>query len=113
LNVINKVVDKYIVDDCVLQDYTRSEKCDYIFNVNNENIVFIVECKRADILKAVSQIESSINILKDSLIGKKIKGRIVSTKVYSPNIRDRNYSRLRERLNKDLVVKNTILEEII
>lgn len=113
LNKTRKVVDKYIVDDCLLKEYKRSEKCDYLFNVEELNTTFLVECKGADILKAVSQLESSLDILKESLKGKKIKARIVSTKVYSPDMRNRSYSRLRERLIGELVTQNKLLEEII
>lgn len=112
-NVKNKIVDKYIVDDCLLINYQREEKCDYLFRINEDEIIYLVECKGSDVMKAVSQIESSLKILKDSVEEYIIKGRIVSTKVYSPDIRDRNYTRLREKLKGELVVKNKIIEENI
>lgn len=113
LNPNKKVVDKFIVDDCLLLAYQRNEKCDFLFRVKESNNVFIVECKGSDILKAVSQLYSTLNILKDELNNFTIKGRIISTKVYSPNIRDINYSRLRAKLKGDLIVKNIIFEENI
>ena len=94
-----------------MKDYERHEKCDYLFKIKDDKIIYLVECKGSDILKAVSQIESSLQILKDSIEGNKIKGRIVSTKVYSPDIRNRTYSQLREKLNGDLLVKTKIIEE--
>lgn len=113
INTQKKKVDKYIVDDCLLRNYQRHEKCDYLFRIKNDKIIYLVECKGSDILKAVSQIESSLKVLKYSLEGNIIKGRIVSTKVYSPNIRNRNYSNLREKLKGNLITKNKIIEENI
>ena len=91
----------------------REEKCDYLFRIIEDKIIYLIECKGSDILKAVSQIESSLKILKDSIEGCIIKGRIVSTKVYSPDIRNRTYTQLREKLKGDLLVKNKIIEENI
>ena len=113
INEKKKIVDKYIVDDCLLKNYTRDEKCDFLFRVESDKIVYLVECKGADILKAISQIDSTLKKLSDSISGNTIKGRIVSTKVYAPDIRSRSYSSLREKLNGDLIVKNKIIEEII
>lgn len=108
-----KVISKYIVDDCLLRLRQRDEKCDYLFMIDTTKSAYFIECKGSDILKAVSQIHSSINILTDDLKGYILKGRIVSTRVYSPDLRTQAYSKLREKFKGDLKVKNKILTEIV
>jgi hypothetical protein len=113
VNLNKKKVDKYIVDDCLLKRLTKNEKCDYLFQIDIDKIIYLIECKGSDILKAINQIESTLKILKDSIHENKIKGRIVSTKVYSPDIRTQSYLRLREKLDGDLLIKNKNNEENI
>ena len=112
-NNSSKKVDKLIVDDCLLNTKHRDEKCDYLFRIVEDAIVFLVECKGSDILKAVSQIDSTLTILKSELNNFLVKGRIVSTKVHSPDIRRKEYKNLRARLNSHLETKNVKLVEII
>ncbi len=106
-------ISKYVVDDCLLKVRTREEKCDYLFTVESIKAVFFVECKGSDVLKAVDQIVSSINILTADFAGFSIKGRIISTRVYSPDLRKQAFRKLREKLNGDLKVKNKIFTEIV
>ncbi len=113
LNGNKKVVDKYIVDDCLLKLRTQDEKCDYLFNIRTEKIAYFIECKGSDILKAVDQINSTIDILKENFFGYILKGRIISTRVYSPDLRTVSYRKLREKLNGHLVTKNISLEDSI
>jgi hypothetical protein len=112
-NENGKVISKYIVDDCLLRIRRREEKCDYLFTIDDLNSAYFIECKGSDVLKAVRQIQSSINIMEADLTGYILKGRIVSTKVYSPDLRTQAYTKLRERLRGDLVVKNRIFTEIV
>ena len=112
-NESRKVISKYIVDDCLLKIRGKEEKCDYLFTVDVLNSVYFIECKGSDVLKAIRQIQSSINILTDDLKGYILKGRIVSTRVYSPDLRTQAYSKLREKFKGDLKVKNKILTEIV
>ena len=104
------VVDKFIVDDCLLVGYNRDEKCDYLFRLKNEKIAYLIECKGSDILKAVSQLNSTLDILKTGLIDYLVMAKIISTKVYSPDIRDRKYLNLKRKLNGNLETKNILLE---
>jgi hypothetical protein len=112
-NANRKVISKYIVDDCLLRLKQREEKCDYLFTSNDLKTAYFIECKGADVLKAVKQIQSSINLLTTDLDGYVLKGRIVSTKVYSPDLRTQAYTKLRERLKGDLIVKNIVFTEIV
>ncbi len=113
INVNRKKTDKYVVDKCLLKNFADVEKCDFLFKITEDKIVYLVECKGSDVLKAMSQISSTLDILKDSVDGNIVKGRIVTTKVYAPNIRDKSSIKLRERLKGDLIIKNKIIEEKI
>lgn len=112
-NTKNKEVDKYIVDDCLLRFKSREEKCDYLFLLTEDKAAYLIECKGADILKAVDQINSTLNIIKNNLSEYKFKAKIVSTKVYAPNMRTENYKKLREKLNGNLETKNKVCTETI
>lgn len=108
-----KRIDKYIVDDCLLQSKKEDEKCDYLFDVGEEKLAFLIECKGSDILKAVDQLNSTITILKNEILAYTLKARIISTRVYGPDIRATTYIKLRERLNGNLITKNIFFEEAI
>lgn len=112
-NETGKIINKFIVDDCLLRSKRREQKCDYLFEVENEKVVYLVECKGSDILKAISQIESTMEILKADLSNYMIKARIVPTRVYSPDIKTEKYKKLRARLNGELKIKNTRFDEKI
>ena len=107
------LISQYVVDDCLLNTVRREEKCDFLFDISENKIVYFVECKGSDILKAVTQIGSSIRILKDDFTGYEMRGRVVSTKVYSPDMRTNSYKKLRGLLKGNLETKNIVCEEII
>jgi len=100
------IVDKYIVDDCLLKAKTREEKCDYLLNVKTKKLTYLVECKGSDILKAVSQINSTFDILKHNFADYIIKRRIIATKVYTPDMRTQDYKNLREKLKGNLKTRS-------
>ncbi len=112
-NKSGKVVDKYIVDDCLLKLKKEDEKCDFLFKIEEDKTVYIVECKGSDVLKAVCQINSTMQLLKDDFVNYKIIGRIVTTKVYAPDLREADYRKLKLRLNGNLETKNITCTEII
>lgn len=109
----NKSVDMFVIDDCVLKHKATEEKCDYLFRMTEDKIACFVECKGSDVLKAVTQINSTINILISELLDYTLKARIIPTRVYSPDIRTENYKRLRKKLNGNLITKSKVLTEII
>lgn len=112
-NENRKVISKYIVDDCLLKIRKRGEKCDYLFTIDVLNAAYFIECKGSDVVKAVKQIQSSINMLAGEVAGYVLKGRIVPTKVYNPDLRSQDYRKLRERLKGDLIVRNKVFTEIV
>jgi len=113
INEGRKSFDKYVVDDCLLKLKEREEKCDYLFMIIDMKEAFFIECKGSDILKAIRQLDSSINILGRELAGFVFKGRIIPTKVYSPDLRTLEHKRLRAKLKGELEIKNKVFEEII
>lgn len=56
-NMIN--VDQIKVDGCLISG--NEEKCDWAFKINEKNKVLFVELKGANIKKAISQIDSTLN----------------------------------------------------
>lgn len=113
INENEKVINKYIVDDCLLKTKQREEKCDYLILINQIKDAYFVECKGSDVIKAVSQLESSIDSLNNKIAGYVLKGRIISTRVYSPDLRMQAYKRLREKLKGHLETRNVVFIEII
>ncbi len=114
-NPTKKIVFKYIVDDCLLVNSERESKCDYLFIHTDDiiNYATFIEMKGADLIKAINQINSSINILERQLKGYKFKGRIIATKVYNPDIKTSAYKNLKKRLNDDLKIKSKQLTDLI
>ncbi len=68
-NNSNRIVDQYIVDDCLLRTKLREEKCDYLFLLKDDKTAYLIECKGSDILKAVDQLNSNLDILRNALLG--------------------------------------------
>lgn len=112
-NNSNKIVDEFIVDECLLRSKLREEKCDYLFLIKEVRTAFFIECKGSDILKAVDQLNSTLDILENDLPEYILKAKIVPTKVYAPNMVTSSYRKLRKRLNGNLETKNIICTETI
>ena len=106
-------VDKFVVDVCLLKERQKDEKCDYLFKINETKQALFIECKGSDVLKAIRQLGSSINTLQAELNGFTFKGRIIPTKVHSPDLRAVEYKRLRGKLVGELVIRNIFFEESI
>ena len=120
--VINKagsVFCKVRVDGCLI---TKGKKCDYLILNCDKNLAIFVELKGSDLLKAVEQIESSLNQLLKHLKIFTIYVRIVTSKVNAPDLRTTKLIHLRKRLkkiNKDniikfnyLIIRNLEIQEI-
>ena len=89
-------VCKIQVDNCICTG-KDGEKCDYLLRAENGNtkLLFLVELKGRDILKAVSQLEQSLIKLSITVkSGYKVFGRIVPTSSYGPDIRSTAYKSL-------------------
>lgn len=87
---------KIQMDNCICKD-KDGEKCDYIIRAEKgkSKLLYLVELKGRDILKAVSQLEHSL--LKLSITTKSgytVYGRIVPTSTYGPDLRSTAYKNL-------------------
>ena len=112
-NNSNKIINQYIVDECLLKSKLREEKCDYLFRIEEIRTAYFIECKGSDILKAVDQLNSTLDVLENDLPEYILKAKIVPTKVYAPNMVTSSYRKLRKRLNGNLETKNIICTETI
>lgn len=98
-NNSNYNICKIKIDACVLRD-SDGRKCDYLVRAIKEQSkhLFLIELKGRDVLKAVSQINESLNKLKiTNSSGFKVHGRIVPTSTYGPNLRTTQYLNLKNR----------------
>ncbi|MBB6004945.1 hypothetical protein [Arcicella rosea] len=109
-NLRNKSLKKYRVDNCLISE---GEKCDYLLVVEDEKLYFI-ELKGSDLIKAVSQINTSLDKLLSSFSHNAVNGIIVLSKVNTPDLRDTRLIKLSKRLkelNGTLVYGSKKMEE--
>ena len=118
-NDTGKEICKIKVDGCLIKDV---ERCDYLILSCEDKSAFFVELKGHDLQKALSQIDSSINKLKDEipeLQEFKIYARIVLNRNPTPDINSSIEIKLKKRLKQqngkdsgDLIkYKSQVLEE--
>jgi hypothetical protein len=60
INDSAKEIDCYNIEGCIEKD---KKKCDYLLINLTDSIVFLVELKGSDILHAISQIDSTLDIV--------------------------------------------------
>ncbi|QJB46433.1 hypothetical protein [Dolichospermum flos-aquae] len=118
-NKNGKEICKIKVDGCLIKE---GERCDYLILSCEDKSAFFVELKGHDLQKALSQIDSSINKLKDEipeLQEFKIYARIVLNRNPTPDINSSIEIKLKKRLKQqngkdsgDLIkYKSQVLEE--
>ncbi len=99
-NNSNYEISKIKIDDCVF-DSNDGKKCDYLITARQQNkteYIYLIELKGHQILKAVNQLNDTLDKLKiNNLSARFIYGRIVPTRAYSPNVKNNNYKRLNDR----------------
>jgi hypothetical protein len=84
-------VAQYQIDGKVI---TQGARCDKALHVEINKCVIFVELKGSNLLKAVDQITQTIQKLKKDLPGQVVKGRIVTTRTPSPDLRSSTYMKL-------------------
>jgi hypothetical protein len=104
---------KYRVDGCLIND--AGCKCDYLLlNCSREKSYFI-ELKGSDLIKAVEQVDRSIDILHQQIINFTVEVRIVLTRVNTTDLRNTKFIKLEKRvkqLNGKLIKQTRQLVEI-
>ncbi len=115
INKSRKYFCKYHVDECILSQ-KQGKQCDFLLINNEEPICYFIELKGSDLIKAIEQLDKSIDDLYENVKDCKINARIVLTKVNAPDLRNTKYIRLQKKLKKyggTLKQQSRILEENI
>jgi len=90
-------ISKIKIDNCVFKT-NDGIKCDYVLKVfKDENIdyLYLIELKGKQVLKAVAQIDKTLNKLNiTNQSAKKVFGRIVPIGTYGPDTRSKEFKKL-------------------
>ena len=99
-NINNEEFALYRIDGCVIID---GQRCDFLLLNCDENelVAYFIELKGADLLHAIRQIDTTINLLCSELKDfTAIHARIVLSKVNSPDIKRVDYIKLEKKIRK-------------
>ena len=113
INQLSKSIKGLRVDDCLIKE---GAKCDYLLIIEAEEKLYFIELKGSDLVKAVDQINTTLDKLLPLIDHKIVNGRIVLSKVNAPDIKDSRLLKLRQRikqLNGTLEYKSILMEENI
>lgn len=105
-------LSKYIVDGCLIDD--DGAKCDFLLLNCNKEISYFIELKGSDLIRAVEQIDRSIDILHKDFKSFSVEARIVLTRVNTTDLKSAKLIRLESKLRKlngKLIKKSILLEE--
>jgi hypothetical protein len=111
-NESSDFLSEYQVDGGLIND--SNAKCDFLLLNCNKKYSFFIELKGSDISRAIDQIDRSIDVLKDNLSGFSIFGRIVLTRVNTPNLDKLKIKKLERKLssfNGNLKKQTKLIEE--
>lgn len=89
---------KYRVDGCLIND--DNSKCDYLLLNCTKEVSYFVELKGSDLIKAVEQIDRSIDILHKDFKEYSVEARIVLTRVNTTDLKSTKLIRLESKLKK-------------
>jgi hypothetical protein len=92
------ILSKYKVDGCLIDD--EDSKCDFLLLNCTKEISYFLELKGSDLIKAVEQIDRSINLLHKDFKGYSVEARIVLTRVNTTDLKSSKLIRLESRLKK-------------
>ena len=104
---------KYRVDGCLIAD--AGAKCDSLLLNCTKKKSFFIELKGSDLIRAVEQIDRSVDLLLSSLTDFSINARIVLTRVNITDLRNTKYLKLEkkiQRLNGNLKKQSRQMTEI-
>jgi hypothetical protein len=91
-------LSKYRVDGCLIND--DDSKCDYLLLNRTKEVSYFVELKGSDLIKAVEQINRSIDILHKDFKEYSVEARIVLTRVNTTDLKSAKLIRLESKLKK-------------
>ncbi len=91
-------LSKYRVDGCLIND--DDSKCDFLLLNCTKGISYFIELKGSDLIKAVEQIDRSINVLHKDFKEYSVEARIVLTRVNTTDLKSTKLIRLESKLKK-------------
>ncbi|MGP3562263.1 hypothetical protein [Geobacillus sp. BK01] len=97
VNKGEKRVALYRVDGCLIQE---GVKCDFLFLVIEGEQAFFIELKGSDLVEAVRQIMQTVEQLGKKLSGYRFEGRIIMTRVRTPNVKSTDRIKLEKMLRR-------------
>ena len=106
-------LSKYKVDGGLI---TNGSKCDYLLLNCNKRRAFFIELKGCNLIKAVEQIDRSVDLLKSYISEYSIFARIVLTRVNTTDLKNTKLVKLKkkvESLKGNLVKETKLYEEVI
>jgi hypothetical protein len=115
VNAKQKPFELYRVDGCLIKE---GQRCDFLLlNCSDELVAYLIELKGSDLIHAVRQINTTLSHFLNELRDfKKINGRIVLTKVNSPDLKSSDFIKLTKKIRQlggTLEYKATVLKESI
>ena len=105
---------KYRVDGGLISD--DGAKCDYLLLNCEQKQSYFIELKGSDIIRAIEQIDRSIDILRDDLPDFAFFARIVLTRVNTIDLKNTKLLKLEKKvksLNGNFKKQSRLLEETI
>lgn len=118
LNKDGKEIVVYKIDEGLIKG-NKTKKCDYGI-YTEDDLLFLIELKGADLNQAIEQINETITILlkRPNIQVKTLKARVVMSKVRVPSILSTKEKQLKQLLQKfygggDFVKKSVCLEEVL
>ena len=105
---------KYRVDGGLISDHEA--KCDFLLLNCEQKRSYFIELKGSDLIRAIEQIDRSIEVLKVELTGFNFFARIVLTRVNTVDLRSAKWISLEKKvksLNGDLKKQTKLLEEAV
>jgi hypothetical protein len=92
-NKASDELSKYKVDGCLIKEESEGERCDYLLENCTKKILYFIELKGSDLIKAIKQINHSIDVLYKDFENEEytVHARIVVTRVGVPNLKNNSY----------------------
>lgn len=98
INNHRKNVHMYDVDGKMIN--TESKKCDKALVIQKTKEIYLIELKGCDLKKAAVQIFDTIQHINEKVVGYKIHGRIICSRIPKPDIKSSQVVRLERELAK-------------
>lgn len=104
---------KYRVDGCLIDD--KDSKCDFLLLNCTQQKSYFIELKGSDLLKAIAQIERSIEVLHSHFQNFAVEARIVLTRTNTTDLKSTKLVKFEKKLkelNGSLRRQNKEMREI-